>query len=320
MAHFAVGLERTLPINAVSVYDIRFGLERFKSAHRDVMIEVPSIPAGPEVKVQVIDSSGESVAFDGQTYIASALFPFIPPEYDITRIATKYLEIFVEGNRADAMTTSMHWRLKDMAERVSETTLGALTDAAKAMRWLLSGTAKLKIWIGEESHDLPIAVAPQVESDLVERLQALEQFGVVARSFGIELSDQATLSEDIVRQRQHISALASIAMGSNTHASAKFPSNAAPEGFDLGERCAVLFAVGLRTVRCLLVVATAIIGVVVEVTDEPGTRRIECDKLLQLSKRLVPIGTKVRTDQMYNEAAQLLNSMGITRVYRPAEK
>jgi hypothetical protein len=280
---------------------------------------MPKILTGPAAKVELRGPDEQSIIFDGRTYRASAIFPFIPPEHDIVRVTTERFDIYIECDRDNAELMQVHWTLRGMDEHLSETQLGGLADAAKGMRWLISGVAKVSLRIHGKVHDLPLGTPLKPAANLVESLQDIENFGIVTHAFGMQLGDDNMMGEDLADQRQRLSILACVATGSDAQAAAQFPADAIPSGFDLGERCALLFAPWVRTTRSVLVVVTAMVGVVTDVDDQLGGRQLTCNRLIALSKRLVSVGTPVDIARMYDEAEAVLNGMGVTRIYKPAK-
>ncbi|MBK8256217.1 MAG: hypothetical protein IPK82_26565 [Polyangiaceae bacterium] len=319
LARFAVGLEKSLPVDFIEVYDLRFGLQRHEASHRDVTLEIPRIPTGPAVTVELCGPNAETISFDGHTHVASAIFPFIPLKCNIIRVETEHFDIYTEHSRNDPKLVRVHWTLRGIDTQLSESRLADMSTAAKAMRWLLCGAAKITLRLKDGSHELPLGSPTETKSDHTEGLRDIENFGIVARTFGVQLGDMPVSAEALADQRQRLSILASVATGNDAQAMVKFPSDAVPVGFDLGERCALLLAPWLRTSRSVLVVVTAMMGLVTAVEGQPGARQLTCSRLMPLSKRIVPIGQEVRVSTMYDEAETLLNSMGIAKVYKPAE-
>jgi hypothetical protein len=207
--------------------------------------------------------------------------------------------------------------MNGLTKGLDPTQVGSVGDAAKAMRWLRQGTARVRMANGAVQRELTIGQYSNSSPDqAAEILQVLEDFAAVVKGFDLRLEAHAIGAEELLEQSDRLKALALIAKQSRTDVVIKGIIGRLPEQFRVGERCAILLTPWLRVGRTTLVAATAIIGRLTVSDQDPEQCEVRCDKLLRLASRVTADGCAPPMTALCDEAEATLNHMGVKNVYR----
>jgi hypothetical protein len=188
----------------------------------DLLLQVPPVPgmAGEMVyqphsvgsaKLEVCVADAVAGRVDCEAYRAQAVFPFLPDEFDKTRLVSKYMSCVIERALKDGregLSASFAFRLP-RDERITLNEISGPIRIAHAMAYQNERPINLRVTIGSASIDLPHDAAHGFEVTDRGSLDLLSDLVTLCDAFDVPGDTELAL-EMVEQQREHVRFLAHV--------------------------------------------------------------------------------------------------------------
>ncbi len=316
LADFAIGLREELPVERLHVYDLRFGAQRFEKAISRPTLRFPEVPTGPELRL-IIETDDESVELRCKSFVARALFPFLPPSHDKVRLQADHLGFVVGRDPENSELIKMHWSTSNLESGVSIANLDQAAAAAKALRLIRSGKARI-LFDRTKGGGIPLRANPSShEGEGDPYPAAIEDLRTVVRVWDLAVGQKPILPDRLRAVAHSLRLLACVASQTDGEVSTGFGPDGLGVPLHVGEKYALLMSPGAVLGDALVVVVTAVVGTLEPSTEKPGSFQISARRLPLLSKRVTSTTSTVDIEAMHAEAKAALQRDGIQYIFRP---
>jgi hypothetical protein len=319
---FAIGLSKSFPAEFVAVRENRFGYEKSLAEHRDVVVELPKVPSVGETRVSLLVGQEEVTTLTFSTQIATAVFPFLPPDYRKTRLVAPFLSLVFHPKTA---SVTFHFDLQDAS---SPQRLGQLGPACEFLAMVMRNRHKqlslefMFPFAREAKRVKMAAVNLTIEGAplFVAAATAIADVVAVARAFGVPI-DTPVVPLRLEAQASMASLMRACATGIPSSERADVRIGVLQEGPDLWTKpAAFLFLPGLEVGDWIVLGAIALEGIPTrEETDGTVSAHISTAQPRLLARRIVrrpqsETELKAVLDALFIEASGILEAEGITNI------
>lgn len=321
MADFAIGRIKRLPISAYRASEVRFGIER---PLRDIgqplegFVEVPTLPSVAESTVEVV-AADDVVSFDCKTYLATTLFPFLPPEHQKVSLVHPALTLVITPPKDAASEPTVVFKIT-LPEPGVVQRLHDGVDAARVLRLLSappSSGVKLRISFGGPPLELPAASTHSEQSaPTLAYAASIEMASLVATAFG--LPQNLELDPDTLPDQSRQLALLNWAARPGQEIQIATLLDPQPDAPEAVRSAAILMAPLVELGNRVLLVVVAIIGTPRWENGTGGRRMVLNSKSPRvMAKKIYGPDEDIDTSQMLEEARAQLTAEGVELVAKP---
>lgn len=313
MADFAIGMVDRLPVTALSVKEVRFGvatpIDAESSGENDIAVsDLPSV-ASTMLTIASKKEPSQSVSLVCRTFVSDVVAPWLPPEARKIRFASDYCDLILKPGGG-----ALSWKVHVDEARHSLTKLGKaaratllLAHTQEDVRITMEDTASGRRSIIDQSTPMS-----KPDAGLLDFGAVVDAAVVVAEDWG-EHNVQVTPSE-LMSQRNRISLFRGLNDGTASASEVEAGVDE-PHPEMEGRSAAYVTTLPLGFGDRALWASMAIVGTAkwTPATDGGGTVSIVGGKLRLVEKGVIPRQkwTKKKAERFRKRAADVLDAEGI---------
>jgi hypothetical protein len=327
LANFAIGQQQNLTVASYQVHETRFGVERrvrTGKGSEKMEISFAKPPSVGTTSVEVSDALGtDLIALNCETYLASAVFPFLPPEYHKAAFVSDIASLIVSPRRqGDGIGAVLTWRLNclypDRKMKLSESVCASRL--ASILRQVGHGGIRIAFDRDEKRSEFLISQASEdVDAELFRLTELIECMGRIVPFYGLPANIEFEQGE-LLAQHDRIKLLDSIARQDGTEVAIDCRMLRLEEPKMDVEHAAILWDPYIDVGGYLLVVAVALpgrpewrtVGNDVWIAVKTSSPRVVTKRIVQTRNRAA-----LRAKVLHEDARRILEAEGLPFVVTP---